>query len=81
MMDQLAFKPLAPKEGTTKAAVLNMLQHYQHGLCRQDFADNHVYEVSARVGELRALGWVITTRICVRHPHRSRILEYQLDRT
>lgn len=80
MMDQLSFKALEPKDGTVRKSVLTMLRYYPAGLCRQDFADNHIYEVSARVGELQKMGWVITTSPCLRHHHQSRIVQYQLIR-
>lgn len=75
---QLTFAPLEPKDGTVRKGVLNMLRHYPYGLCRQDFAEHEIYEVSARVGELQKDGWVITTKICERHMHRTRIIEYRL---
>lgn len=78
MMDQLSFKALRPKEGTVRYSVLHMLEVHPYGLCREDFVKDHIYEVSARVGELQKMGWVITTAPCLRHHHQSRIVQYQL---
>lgn len=82
MMDQLAFKPLAPKPGTVRESVLIVLQQASPlGVCRMEWARDHdIYEISNRIGELQSMGWLIGNRICERHYHRTRITEYHLIR-
>jgi hypothetical protein len=80
-VEQLLFEPFAPKPGSVKSAVLHYLLSRPDGSCRRDFAtDIDVYEVSARIGELEADGWVIYRQRCTRHQHRreSHFLEYFL---
>lgn len=77
-MNQLTFDTMEPPKGTVRSSVLNLLRAYPDGLCREDFASGHIYEVSARIGELQKLGWAITTSPCRRHQHRTRIVEYRL---
>ena len=78
-MSQPAFMPTRPKAGTVKAAVLELLYTYRQGICRRTAATIlDVYELASRIGELRALGYRIGTRRCVRHHHRGRFVEYFL---
>lgn len=81
-MDQLAFKPLAPKPGTVRESVLTVLQQASPlGVCRMEWARDHdIYEISNRVGELQQMGWLIGNRLCERHYHRARITEYFIER-
>ena len=79
MIGQLAFTPTRPKPGTVKAAVLELLYTYRGGVCRRTAATIvDCYELASRIGELRALGYRIGTRRCVRHHHRGRFVEYFL---
>jgi hypothetical protein len=79
-MQQMTFDPIAPKEGTLKAAVLELLYTYP-GICRRSAVDElDCYELASRIGELRALGYVIGTRRCERHYHRQHFKEYYLER-
>lgn len=80
MVEQL-FLPIEPKPDSVKAAVLDYLRARPDGSCRRDFAlELEVYELSARIGELKKDGWHIITRPCSRHRHRrhSQFLEYRL---
>lgn len=77
-MEQLSFEPIWPKENTVGAQILGLLTDFPDGLCREDFALNHIYEVSARIGELQKMGWLISNRKCQRHKHRGNIVEYFL---
>lgn len=72
--------PVVPKVGTVQRAVLNLLS-YHEAFCRREFAQHDIYEVSARIGELRRLGWHIGSRPCKRHEHQSRngLIEYFLQ--
>lgn len=75
---QLTFDPIQPKPGTVKAAVLNLLLAYPDGLCRRDFAQHDIYELSNRIGELEADGWVVHKGKCERHRHRHQFTLYKL---
>lgn len=80
MTGQMAFTPIKPKEGTLKAAVLELLR-IKDGLCRRSAVQElDCYELASRIGELRALGYTIGTRRCERHHHRQRFTEYFLER-
>lgn len=80
MAYQLTFEPSAPKEGTLKAAVLELL-YTLPGICRRSAVDElDCYELASRIGELRALGYAIGTRPCERHFHRQSFKEYFLER-
>lgn len=79
-MEQLTLAPLKPKPGTLKAAVLELLYTYP-GICRRIAVDElDCYELASRIGELRALGYVIGARPCRRHYHRQSFKEYFLER-
>lgn len=75
---QLTFDPIKPKSGTVKAAVLNLLRYHPDGLCRRDFANQDIYELSNRIGELEDDGWVIEKGKCERHNHRHPFTLYSL---
>lgn len=78
MSDQLTFDPIQPKPGSVKSAVLHYLQAYPDGRCRRDFALIDIYELSNRIGELEADGWVIQKGKCERHNHRHPFTLYKL---
>lgn len=75
---QLSLEPLMPKPGSVKAAVLHLLQSRPEGMCRRDFANEDIYELSNRIGELQADGWVILKGRCQRHNHRQKFTLYSL---
>lgn len=76
---QLSFAPIEPKSGTVKAALLDMLRGWPDGICRKDAAVQlEVYELSARVLELEADGFLILRTRCTRHRHRQKFVNYRL---
>ena len=76
---QLTLDPLWPKKGTVKAGVLNLMMAMPEGICRRDAANLiDVYELSNRIGELQADGWIIHKARCERHNHRQRFTLYHL---
>jgi hypothetical protein len=82
-MDQLRLEhvgPQEPKPGTVKASIMQLLRQHPEGLCRRNWAQYDIYEVSARIGELQRDGWVIGIRRCSRHDHRKapHMVEYFL---
>lgn len=81
-MNQMTLEPLWPKEGTVRYLVLSALgDAYPGGVCRREFAHRFdVYEVSNRIGELKAMGWRIGTKPCKRHDHKAQIVDYYLER-
>lgn len=79
MMQQLTFDPIQPKPGSVKASVLHLMLAMPDGICRRDAANLiDVYELSNRIGELQADGWVIHKGRCERHHHRQRFTLYSL---
>lgn len=59
-------------------AVLDLIRRLD-GACPQDFAEQiHTARYSARVMELRNLGYTIVRERCIRHPHRNFIELYRL---
>lgn len=64
---------------TQKEKVLWRIQ--QGPACGTVFLQRHIPRYAARVAELRAEGWNITTRTCenVLHHHVSRQVEYVLE--
>lgn len=78
-MQQLTLDPLMPKPGSVKSAVLNLMMAMPDGICRRDAASLiDVYELSNRIGELQADGWMIYKVRCDRHHHRQRFTLYHL---
>lgn len=77
-MQQLTLDPIQPKPGSVKAAVLNLLMAYPDGLCRRDFANEDIFELSNRIGELQADGWIIHKSRCEKHHHRQRFTLYSI---
>lgn len=76
---QLSLDPVMPKPGSVKAAVLNLMLGMPDGICRRDAAvEIEVYELSNRIGELEADGWVILKSKCERHNHRQKFTLYSL---
>lgn len=61
-------------------AVLEMLRANPDGLCRRQFAQRDVYEVSARILELQDEGAFIERGQCKRHRHRVKVYRYKLVR-
>ena len=66
----------------TQRAVYALLEGYPiSGVCRRDFADHDIFEVSNRITEIeQRLGIVISREPCRQqtHRHRRRILAYHL---
>ena len=62
----------------TTRAVLQLLRAYPDGVCRRVFAQHDIFEVAARIGELRADGFFIEGNLCKRHRHRSKLYSYRL---
>lgn len=75
--------PVVGPNGTTITApttlyVLDLLRWHPDGQCRRDFAGRDVFEVSARIAELRAAGFTFTVTPCRRHDHRTGVVNYRL---
>ena len=58
-------------------AVLELIRVYD-GACPRDFANNDIYRYSARIHDLRKMGYRIVAHKCQRHAHRNRINQYVL---
>lgn len=78
MGEQLTFEPIRPTKGTVKALVWHELMAHPEGLCRRDFAQMDVYELSNRIGELEKDGWIIWKGKCERHHHRHPFTLYKI---
>ena len=61
-------------------AVLEIMRVYD-GACQKTFASNDVYRYSARIFDLRQLGYRIGARRCRSpiHTHTRRIMEYFVE--
>lgn len=63
----------------TQRAVYGMLSAYPDGVCRRDFAEVDVWEVSNRIGEIESrLGITIHRDRCKKHNHRRPVTLYRL---
>ena len=47
-------------------------------VCGTEFLDLHIPRYSARIDELKALGYGFDRRRCTRHPHKSPQYEWRL---
>lgn len=61
----------------SQTAVLELIRRYD-GACPRDFANHDIYRYSARIFELREMGYRIVSHRCRRHHHQKPIVEYRL---
>lgn len=61
----------------SQTAVLELIRYYD-GACPRDFANHDIYRYSARIFELREMGYRIVSHRCQRHAHKNRIVQYVL---
>lgn len=61
----------------TRAVVELMLRY--DGACPRHFANHDIYRYSARIHELRELGWKVGKRRCTHHHHQKVIWEYYIE--
>lgn len=63
----------------TQKGVWGMLSAYPDGVCRRDFAEVDIWEVSNRISEIEArLGVSIIRDKCERHGHRNPVVLYRI---
>lgn len=63
----------------TQRGVYAMLRAYPDGVCRRDFAEVDVWEVSNRIGEIETrLGITIQRDRCKKHNHRRPVTLYRV---
>jgi len=61
---------------TQKTRILSMLT--RQPVCATLMLSMHIPRGAARISDLRKEGWLIETRECTQHTHRTRQVEYVL---